>query len=157
MPGDLLRYLSGPTGFPGWWWLVAAGCLLVPLGWFLGLYIWTLPPARLRRTPLLAGVHRRLLRRRFARAITAAAADYRAGQLSRQQAATQINRTLRAFLHLATGARAQYLTLDDILGHSEVRAAAPVLEALTDAQFCPDAVDLGRVAHQAVAVIRTWT
>ncbi len=156
MPGDLLRYLGGPTGFGSWWWLVAAGSAAVVLGWYAGVYVWTLPPARLRRAPVIAGVHRWLLRRRFARAIDTAAALHRAGQLSRQQAASQMSRTLRSFLHVTTGTRAQYLHIDAITVSTELQAAAPVLTALNDAQFCTDAVDLERVAHGVSEVIRTW-
>ncbi|KQH79841.1 hypothetical protein AO501_10615 [Mycobacterium gordonae] len=157
MPGDLLRYLGAPTGFPGWWWLVVAGCLIVVVGWFGGLYIWTLPPARLRRTPVLSVLHRRLLRRRFTRSITRAVEEHRAGHLSPAQAAAQMNHTLRSFLHLSTGARVQYLHIDAISASTELLAAAPVLSALSAAQFSPDPVDVAGVARQAQQVIRAWT
>lgn len=157
MPGDLLRYLGGPTGFPGWWWLIAAGCLTVVAGWFVGLYLWTLPPQRLRRTPILRAVHRRLLRRRFTRAITRALEGHHAGRLSAPHAAALMNRTLRSFLHLATGAPAQYLHIDTISASTELRRAATVLGALNDAQFSPDPVDVRQVAAHTEQVIRTWT
>ncbi len=36
MPGDLLRYLGGPTGFSGWWWVVAALCAATIVSYYVG-------------------------------------------------------------------------------------------------------------------------
>jgi hypothetical protein len=157
MPGDLLRYLGGPAGFSWWWWIVVALCAVAIIGWYAGVFVWTLPPARLRKLPVLGNVHSRLLRRKFSRSITAIAGHHRAGGMPAIQAAAAISRTLRSFLYVATGARAQYMHIDDIAGHSALAPAAPVISALNDAQFSTERGDIDRVASAAVEVIRTWT
>lgn len=155
MPGELLRYLGAPTGFSWWWWLVAGLSAAIVAGWYVGVVVWTLPPARLRRIPVLAGLHSRLLRRRCAGAIATTAGQHRTGQLSQQQAAAAMSRTLRSFLHLATGARAQYMHIEAIT--TELATAAPVLVALGDAQFADRPADIGQLAHNVTEVIQTWT
>ncbi|WP_123027309.1 hypothetical protein [Mycolicibacterium stellerae] len=157
MPGDLLRYLGGPAGFSWWWWIVAALCAAGIIGWYAGVFVWTLPPARLRRLPVLGSLHSRLLRRRFSRSITTIAGHHRAGGMPAAHAAAAISRTLRSFLYVATGARAQYMHIDDIAGHHALAPAAPVISALNDAQFSTEHTDIDRVASAAVEVIRTWT
>lgn len=157
MPGDLLRYLSGPAGFAWWWWLVAALCAATIVGWYGAVYVWTLPPARLRRTPVIAGVHSWLLRRRFTHAIATTAGLHRAGQLSRQQAAAQMSRTLRSFVHLATGASAQYMHIGALTADADTAPAAAVFAALNDAQFSTEPVDVQQVAHRVREVIYTWS
>ncbi|BBX64636.1 hypothetical protein MSAS_38100 [Mycobacterium saskatchewanense] len=157
MPGELLRYLGGPTGFSGWWWLVAALCAAALVGYYGGVYVWTLPAAQLRRVPVLRVLHARLLRRRFARTIATIAGRYRAGQLSGGQAAAAMSRTLRSFLHLSTGARVQYMHIGDITDNPQLAAAAPVFAALNDARFSTERADIDRVALATTEVIRTWT
>ncbi|MEE6179484.1 hypothetical protein [Mycobacterium sp. 050134] len=157
MPGELLRYLAGPNGFSPWWWLVAVLCAATLIGYYGGVYVWTLPAGRLRRLPVLREVHARLLRRRFARTIAAIAGRYRAGHLSGAQAAAAMSRTLRSFLHLRTGARVQYMHVGDITANPQLAVAAPVFAALNDAQFSTEGADIDRVAHATTEVIRTWT
>jgi hypothetical protein len=157
MPGELLRYLGGPTGFAWWWWAVAAGCAAVVIGWYAGVYVWTLPPARLRRVPVIRGVHGWLLRRRFRRTLATITDQYRVGQLTGGQAAAAMSRTLRSFLCVATGNRAQYMHIDDIARNAELGAVAAVFVALNDAQFSTERIDLLRVAHTATEVVREWT
>jgi hypothetical protein len=157
MPGDLLRYLGGPAGFSWWWWIVVALFALAIVGWYVGVVVWTLPPWRLRRIPVIRNVHSWLLRRRFANSIAGIVANYRAGGIPAGRAAAAISRTLRSFLHVATGARVQYMHIDAIAGDKELAAAAPVISALNDAQFATGAPDLDRVASAAVEVIRSWT
>lgn len=157
MPGDLLRYLGAPDGFSWWWWIVAAFCATVIIGWYVGVFVWTLPPARLRRLPVIGALHNRLVRRRFSRSITAIAGHHRAGGMPAGHAAAAISRSLRSFLYVATGARAQYMHIDDIAGNSVLAPAAPVIDALNDAQFSTDRHDIDRVALAAVEVIRSWT
>lgn len=157
MPGDLLRYLGGPTGFSWWWWLVAGLCGLLIIGWYVGVYIWTLPPARLRRLPVIAGLHSWLVRRRFGATLSAITDQHRAGQLSDGQAAAAIRRTLRSFLAVTTGQRVKYMHIDDISATPELAPTAPVFAALNDAQFSTDRVDFPRIAHAASEVIHTWT
>lgn len=157
MPGELLRYLGPPTGFSWWWWLVAGLSAATAAGWYVGVVVWTLPPARLRRIPVIAGLHSRLLRRRCVGAIAATAGLHRTGQLSQQQAAAAMSRTLRSFLHLATGARAQYMHIEAITASTELATAAPVLAALSDAQFAGRPADIAQLAHNVTGVIQTWT
>lgn len=157
MPGDLLRYLGGPTGFSGWWWVVAALLLSVLIGFYAGVYLWTLPTARLRGLPLIRHLHSRLLRRRFTATIAAITDRHRSGQLSDAQAAAALSRTLRSFLHLSTGTRAQYMHIGDIIANPELAAAAPVFTALNDAQFSTQHRSIDHVAHATAEVIQTWT
>ncbi len=157
MPGDLLRYLGGPAGFAWWWWVVVAVLAIAIVGWYVGVLVWTLPPWRLRRIPVIRNVHALLLRRRFCNSITRIAGNYRAGAIPAGQAAAAISRTLRSFLHVSTGARVQYMHIDAIEGNAELTHAAPVISALNDAQFATVQPDLDRVAAAAVEVIRKWT
>lgn len=157
MPGDLLRYLGGPTGFSAWWWLAAALCAAALICYYAAVYVWTLPAARLRRFPVLRTVHARLLRRRFIRTIATVMDRYRAGQLSGGQAAAAMSRALRSFLQLSTGARVQYMHIGDITDNPQLSSAAPVFTALGDAQFSAERPDVDRVAHATTEVIRTWT
>lgn len=157
MPGDLLRYLGAPAGFSWWWWIVAALCAGTIIGWYVAVFVWTLPPTRLRRIALIGSLHDRMVRRRFSRSIVAIANSYRAGEMPAGQAAALMSRTLRSFLYVTSGARAQYMHIDDIAGHSALAPAAPVINALNDAQFSTDRSDIDRVASAAVEVIRTWT
>jgi hypothetical protein len=157
MPGELLRYLGGPTGFAWWWWLVAGLCGAVVVAWYATVYVWTLPPARLRRLPVLRTAHSWLLRRRFRATVNAIVERHRVGQLSDGQAAAAIRRTLRSFLSVTTGNPVQYMHIDDIAGKPELAPTAPVFSALNDAQFSTARIDFPRVAHQASEVIRTWT
>ncbi|EUA12811.1 hypothetical protein I546_1724 [Mycobacterium kansasii 732] len=157
MPGDLLRYLGGPTGYSGWWWLVAGACAGVVICYYAGVYVWTLPAARLRRVPVIRSVHSYLLRRRFARTITTIGGQYGAGQLSDGQAAAAISRALRGFLCLSTGARVQYMHIDDIAKHGQLASATPVFAALNDARFATESIDMHGVIRAATEVIRTWS
>ncbi|WP_421843937.1 hypothetical protein [Mycobacterium sp.] len=119
--------------------------------------MWTLPAAQLRRIPLVRSVHTRLLRRRFSRTITAVVGNYRSGRLSGGQAASAMSRTLRSFLNISTGARAQYMHIDDITNDTQLTTTAPVFAALNDAQFATEPADVDRAAQATMAVIRTWT
>jgi hypothetical protein len=157
MPGDLLRYLGGPAGFSTWWWLVVGLCTATIIGWYAGAYVWTLPAGRLRRIPVIGVLHARLLRRRFARTIATITEHYRGGGLSAVQAAAAISRSLRSFLQVSTGARVQYMHIDDIANNNELARAAPVFTALNDAQFSLAQADIHRVAQLATEVIRTWS
>lgn len=157
MPGDLLRYLGGPTGFSGWWWAVAALLLTVMIGFYVGVFVWTLPTARLRGLPLIRHLHSHLLRRRFAGTVRAITDRHRSGQLSDAQAAAALSRTLRSFLHLCTGTRVQYMHIGDITANPTLAAAAPVFTALNDAQFSTERRSIDRVAHATTEVIQTWT
>ncbi len=156
MPDDLLRYVGGPSSYStSWLWL---GLLLLGLviGWYAGVFVWTLPSWRLRRMPVVGRVHARLLRHRFARSVQAVAERHRTGDLSTAAAGAAMSRTLRSFLHQATGARAQYMHLDAIAS-SEVAPAAPLLADLDDVQFnTASPVRLDDVGAATQELIRSW-
>lgn len=156
MPDDLLRFVGGPMPYStAWLWL---GLLLVfaVIGWCVGILVWTLPSQRLRRVPVARSLHARLLRRRFARTVQRIAARHRDGELTDAEAGAAMSRTLRSFLHQATGTRAQYLQLDDIAS-GELAPAAPTLAALDDAQFnAASPVQVGEVGAATEELIRSW-
>ena len=156
MPGDLLRYLGGPSGFSSWWLVLACVFTLAIMGWYAAVFVWTMPATRLRRIPAIRDLHGRLLRRRFTRTVRNVCNHHRAGALSDGQAAGAISRTLRSFLHVRTGARTHYMHVDDIAEDTELAAAAPVFAALNEAQFSTTRADVGQLGHAAEEVIRTW-
>ncbi|HEX2284537.1 MAG TPA: hypothetical protein VHI10_06875 [Mycobacterium sp.] len=156
MPDDLLRFVSGPMPYSPWWLWIALVLLAVVIAWYVAVFVWTLPSHRLRRLPVIRSLHGKLLRRRFARTIRSLAGQYRAGDVSAAQACAGMSRTLRSFLHQATGTRAQYMHVDDIRS-SDVAEAAPVFSALNDAQFnAVSPVDVDQVGAAAEELIRTW-
>jgi hypothetical protein len=156
VPDDLLRFVSGPTPYSAWWLWIALALLALVIAWHVGVFVWTLPSQRLRRLPLVRTLHARLLRRRFARTVRSIGAQYRAGDLTATEAGAQMSRTLRSFLHQATGTRAQYMHVDDI-GSSDLATAAPLFSALNDAQFnSASPVDVGEVGTAAEELILSW-
>lgn len=157
MPTDLLRYISGPTAYPLWWAVIAALLIAALIGWYTTVYVWTLPPTTLRKIRGLSILHRRLLARRFSRAITATTSSYRAGAITPAQACAAYSRTLRSYLHVATGQRAQYMHTDE-LAESTLAPAAPLIAALNDARFTAAArIDVERFSAAVEEMIRSWT
>ena len=156
MPDDLLEFVGGPPGYsPVWLWLGLA-LLVAVLGWYTTVVVATMPSHRLRRIPLINTVHARVVRLRFARTVAGITDRHRAGELSGAAASAAIGRTLRSFLHQATGRRAQYLQLR-VVADGELAAAAPVLAALEDAQFNhASTADVGRLGDQTKELIRSW-
>ena len=156
MPHDVLKFVFGPSPYSvSWLWLGLALLLLV-IAWYVGVFVWTLPAHRLRSIPVLRSVHAKLLRRKFVRAIRSIDRRYRAGELSAAEASHQMSRTLRSFLYLATGTRAQYLHVDAIRS-GDLAVAAPVLAALNDAQFnSASPVDVVEVGATAEELIQSW-
>jgi hypothetical protein len=157
VPDDLLRHVFGPQPYSSWWLWWAVLMVLAVTGWYAGIFVWTLPSDRLRRIPVVRRVHARLIRNRFARCVQRIADEHLAGRMSAPAACAAISRTVRSFLHQATGGRAQYLHVDAIAdGH--LAAAAPLLTRLGDAQFNAEArVDVADVSGQAQELIRSWT
>jgi hypothetical protein len=157
VPDDLLRYVSGPMPYSPWWLWLGLFLLFIVIVWCAGVFVWTLPSHRLRRIPVVRSLHAALLRRRFARTIRSVDKQYRAGELSAAQACAQMSRTLRSFLHQATGTWAQYMHVDDI-GSSDLAKAAPLFSELNDAQFNTTShVEVSKVGSAAEEMIRTWT
>ena len=132
-------------------------CWLVVIAWYVGVFVWTLPAERLRSIPVDSSLcTRSCCGARFARTIRSIDERYRAGELSAAQAGRQMSRTLRSFLHQATGTRAQYMHVDDIKS-SDLAEAAPLLAALNDAQFnTASPVDVSEVGSTAEELIRSW-
>ncbi|MCT7658500.1 hypothetical protein [Mycobacterium deserti] len=156
MPDDLLRFVSGPTPYSAWWLWLGAALLLIVIGWYVGVFVWTMPSSRLRHLRGIRSVHARMLRRRFARTVGSVGARYRSGELSASEAGAQMSRTLRSFLHQATGTPAQYMHVDDIES-SELAAAAPTFSALNDAQFnTVSPVDVSEIASATEELILSW-
>jgi hypothetical protein len=157
VPDDLLRYVSGPMPYTPWWLWLGLLLLVVVIVWCTGIFVWTLPSHRLRAIPVVRTLHGRLLRRRLTSTIRSVDKQYRAGELSAAQACAQMSRTLRSFLHQATGTPAQYMHVDDITA-SPLAKAAPVFSQLNDAQFNTTSnVNVGQVGSAAEELIRTWT
>jgi hypothetical protein len=157
MPTDLLRYISGPTPYALWWAVIAAALIAALIGWYAAVYVWTLPPATLRKIRGVSMLHRRLVARRFARAVSATTGSYRAGAMTPAQACAAYSRTLRSFLNVATGQRAQYMHTEDLAG-GMLAPAAPLISALNDARFTPAArVDVERFGVAVEEMIRSWT
>jgi hypothetical protein len=156
VPDDLLRYVGGPTPYSPWWLWLGLLLLVLVIAWCAGVFVWTLPSHRLRRIPVVRSLHAALLRRRFTRRIRFVAKQYRAGELSAAQACAGLSRTLRSFLHQATGTRAQYMHVGDITA-SPLAKAAPLFTELNDAQFnTASHVNVSEVGSAAEEMIRTW-
>jgi hypothetical protein len=157
VPDDLLRYVSGPMPYSPWWLWLGLLLLVIVTVWCAGVFVWTLPSHRLRRIPVVRTLHATLLRRRFTRTIRSVDRQYRAGELSAAQACARMSRTLRSFLHQATGTRAQYMHVTNITA-SPLAKAAPLFAELNDAQFNTTShVNVSHVGSAAEELIRTWT
>lgn len=156
MPDDVLRFVIGPSPYATLWLWLGLALLALVIAWYVGVFVWTLPADRLRSIPWVRSAHSKLLRRRFSGAIRAIDGRYRAGELSAAQASHQMSRTLRSFLHQATGTRAQFMHVDHIEA-SDVADAAPLIAALNDAQFnAASPVDISEVGSTVEELIRSW-
>lgn len=156
MPDELLRFVGGPQPYSaGWLWLGLA-LLGVLLAWYATVLVWTLPSERLRDIPVLRDIHARVLRRRFARTLRTIVDGHRAGELTTEQAGAQLSRTLRSFLHQATGVEAQYLQVSE-LAETELGDTAPLFARLNAARFATVAhVDIEAAGAEAEELVRTW-
>jgi hypothetical protein len=156
VPDDLLRFVVGPTPYSMLWLWLALLIIAAVIAWYAAVLLWTQPSHWLRTMPGLRVVHAKLLRRRFARSVRAIGERYRAGELSAAQASAQMSRTLRSFLHQATGIPAQYMHVDEIAA-TELADAAPLLAAFNDVQFnTASEVALISVGASTEEMIRTW-
>lgn len=156
MPDDLLRFVSGPPGYSLWWLWLGLALILAVFGWYAAIVVSTLPSRQLRTMPVVRDAHARLLRQRFARRVHTIVRQHRVGELTDVAASAALSRTLRTFLHQATGRRAQFMQLKDIAA-SDLAAAAPILEALGDAQFsAASTADIDRLGADTEDVIRSW-
>jgi aminoglycoside/choline kinase family phosphotransferase len=157
VPDDLLHHVFGPQPYSSWWLWWAVLLLLIVIGWYAGIFVWTLPSDRLRRLPVVRRAHARLIRNRFARCVQRIADEHDAGRMSAPAACAAVSRTVRSFLHQATGARAQYLQVG-AMADADLAAAAPLLSQLGDAQFNAEArVDVADLSARTQELIRSWT
>ncbi len=157
MPDDLLKFVSGPPSYSLLWLWLGLALLLLVIGWYALVLVATMPSHRLRRIPGVRAMHARLLRHRFAKTVATITRNHRDGELSAEQASAALSCTLRSYLHQATGARAQYMQLRAVAA-SDLAPAAPVLQALGDAQFDrTSTADVGLLGDQTEELIRTWT
>ena len=158
MPNDVLRYLAGPTGFPWWWWVPVALLVLAVAGGYAAVFVWTLPPATLRANRFLASMHRRVVVEKFSRSVRATTTAYQGGALSARAACDRYARTLRSFLFVTTGQRAQYMQLPE-LAAGELAPAAPLAAGLDELRFGggAEAADVAAVGQAVEEVIRSWT
>ena len=160
MPDDLLRHVFGPQLYSSWWLVLAVLLVLAVIGWYAGVFVWTLPSDRLRRIPVVRRAHAWLIRDRFARCVQDIADEHDAGRTSASAACAAISRTVRSFLHQATGARAQYLHVGALKDEADANlaGAAPLLARLGDAQFNAEArVDVADLSARAQELIRSWS
>lgn len=157
MPDELLRHVFGPQHYSSWWLWLAVLLIVGVMGWYAGVFLWTLPSQRLRRIPIVRHLHARLIRNRFARRVQRVTDEHDAGRVSAPATCAAIGRTVRSFLHQATGVRAQYLQVGAI-AEGRLAAAAPLLDRLGDAQFnAATRVDVADVSSRAQELIRSWT
>jgi hypothetical protein len=156
VPDDVLQFVFGPSPYAAWWLWLGLGLLTLVSAWYIGVFVWTLPAHRLRSIPLVRTAHAKLLRRKFIRAIQSIDRRHRAGDLSATEAGHQMSRTLRSFLHQATGTPVQYMHVEAIRS-GELAEAAPLFAALNDAQFnTASPVNVGEVGSTAEELIRSW-
>ncbi|MBX8690586.1 hypothetical protein GO011_24410 [Mycobacterium sp. 20091114027_K0903767] len=157
MPDDLLQHVIGPTPYSPVWLWVAVGLTLLLGGWYAGVFVLTSRRRSVRELPVLGAARAELLRRRSARAVRTIGKRYRAGDLTAAGAGAAVSGELRAFLHAATGVRAQYMQVDAV-AESAAAPAAPLLAELTDIQFNHrSTLDAGTAAATAEELIRGWT
>ena len=152
----MLQFVFGPSPYSASWLWLGLALLTLVIAWYVGVAVWTLPAHRLRSIPGIRSVHSTLLRRKFVRAIRSIDGRHRAGELSASEASHEISRTLRSFLHQATGTRAQYMHVEAIRS-GDLAQAAPLFAALNDARFnSASPVDVGEVGSTAEELIRSW-
>lgn len=149
-----MDHLIGPTPYSTVWLWIAIALTVALIGWYAAVFVLTRPG---RQVPMLTAARTELAKRRSVRAVRGIGTRLRAGELTAAQAAAELSREVRDFLHAVTGVRAQYMQVDDIAG-GDLAPAAPLLSDLTDLQFnrhtAVDAADAGRTAEE---LIRTWT
>lgn len=157
MPDDLLRFVSGPARYSQWWLWFGLALIVVVIAWYTAVFVWTMPSEQLRRIPAIRSIHSAVLRRRFIRSIRRIDTRHRAGELSKAEAGTQISRTLRSFLHQASGTPAQYMHVEAIVA-SDLAPAGQLFSKLNDAQFNTGSpVNVGEVGAAAEELIRAWS
>jgi hypothetical protein len=153
---ELLRFVGGPLPYSVGWLVLGVFLVVAVIVWWTTVLVWTLPPSRLRRIPVVRDLHRAVTRRRFVRAVRRITDRYRADALSPAQAGAGLGRVLRSFLSVRTGAPAQYLHTGEI-ARGALAPAAPLLERIDDVQFNADSrVDVLTLSADAERLVATW-
>jgi len=154
---ELIRFVSGPTPYSSWWLWLAVTLSVLLIGWYTAVFVFTMPGRRVRELPIVGAARSELAKRRSIKSVRAIGERYRRGELTAEPAAAAISHEVRAYLHAATGTRAEYMQLTAI-AEGELARAAPVLTDLTDVQFNADSVvDVGAAAVSAEELIHTWS
>lgn len=156
MPVDLLGYLiEAPASTTGWIWVVSAMIAGV-IGWYVGVFWWTVPGRGSNPPAVVATARAALTRRRALRSIATIRSRYRTGVLTATAAAAEISAQLRLFLSDVTGAPAEYLQVPDFGG--ALAPAVPIMTDLADLQFNRyTVVDVDTVAGAADELVRRWS
>lgn len=156
MPDDLLRHVIGPTPYSSLWLWLAIALSVLLVGWYAGVFLFTMPRRRLGSVPLVGAARDRMIRYRAARTVRAIGDRYRAGEVS---AGAWRSRQSRSASIPAPGDRCPrgVHTLDGI-ERSEIAPAAPLLTNLVDIRFNPEsALDVGLVeVGTPKELIRSW-
>ena len=114
MAGDSLKWIVAPLPYSVFWAVLGVLLILLVVGWFVGVLVWTLPVERLRTIPVLRDISARVLQRKFSAAVGRVDERYRAGELNSRQAYAEMSRILRNFVYDRTGVRAQYMALGEV-------------------------------------------
>jgi len=157
VPDDLLRHLISPAPLP-WTPILLASFLVIALsGWYAAVLLWTRSSEHQHIPRVVQRLHAALIRRRFAGSVRRIAERHRTGELEGGAAGAALSSTLRDFLQAATGARAQYMQLDE-LAKGELPQAAPLLARINDARFNKTSTeDVGELSGAAEELILSWT
>jgi hypothetical protein len=160
MPADdLLRFVGEPLAYSQWWLVLGIVGVLAVIGWYVGVYVATRPTAAAADPREPGGMRTWLIRRRFGNEVRGIGERHRRGELSGVQACAELSSTVRTFLASATGVPTQYQHVGEIASSDVplVAGAAPLLGALTVAQFDPAATaDVAALERQAQEVIAAW-
>ncbi|OBG87391.1 hypothetical protein A5733_04110 [Mycobacterium sp. NS-7484] len=157
MANDHLKWIVAPLPYSVGWLVFGVLLILGVIGWFVGVWVWTLPVQRLRTIPVIRDISARVLRRKFSAAISRISERHHAGELTSRQAYTAMSRILRNFVYLQTGVAAQYMALGEV-ADSPAAAAAPAVSALYARQFdLEDSPDVAATAAQVRSTILSWS
>lgn len=151
-----IPFVATPAGYSGWWLVLAALLVALVVLWCVAAVVWTLPVAVLRKIPVLRDITRKVLRKRFAKAVDRIEQGSLSGQIPPREAHHRLARILRTYLHFQTGEWTQVMTLPDI-GAGELKPAAGALALIAHGQFSAESnTDLRGALATAREVIASW-
>ncbi len=138
MPDDLLRHVFGPQPYSSSWLWWAALLILLVIGWYAGVFVWTLAVAPAAAHPRRAASARPADPQPVHPPVQRIADEHDAGRLSAPAACAAISRTVRSFfIKRPARGRSTCMSARSLTG--TWRAAAPLLIQLGDAQFNAEA------------------